>query len=170
MNARRTRRSIGLAGDGLLAICLGGMRLLASLVEDVRKTVFVLAAASLTILTLIAVLAWNLLAPTSPYPGATRTHLRWPSSFIDVRGSCIQWTTVSKTYYTAPQDQAHVIGWLKQAGWMGNFRYDDSVLKQTSRQYGLLYVAWVNEIFVESRAAGANLVSTKQMTLSVGRC
>jgi hypothetical protein len=121
------------------------------------------------LLALCGLLAWRALGP-GPYPNAARSQLRLPSQHMDFRGSCWQWTLVDKSYYTAPQDQAHVLTWLKQAGWMGNYRYQDSVLKQTSRRYGPIALARVHEIFVQGRSAGAALVSTAQTTLSIGRC
>ncbi len=127
------------------------------------------AATGLAGLSLLALLAWSLVAPP-PYPLAARSGLRPPAAHFDVRGDCVQWTIIDKAYYTAPQDQAHIIRWLKQAGWMENFRYDDSVLKQASRQYAFVHVARVREIFVEARAGGAGLVATTQTTLSFGSC
>lgn len=129
-----------------------------------------LAVGGLLAAGLLSLLAVSLFGLPGQYPHASLSGVRAPSLRAELRGGCLEWTWLSKTLYSAAGNQPQVLGWFKDHGWMTNYRYDDSVLRQTSRQSGSVGIAAAEEIFVETGAGGARFVASTQVTLSFGKC
>lgn len=126
---------------------------------------------ALAALALTAAAAWVWWAAPTPYPGGLRNRLNPPSLTLIRQQSCLAFSWVNKSFYTTAQHQADVLAWLRGHGWMKNYRFNDSVLRQSARQLGSdLQLFTSQEIFVEDIAAGAHFVSTTQTTVSVGQC
>ena len=140
---------------------------------SVRHKVYILTAlagSGLLAAGLLSLLAVGIFGLPDQYPHASLAGVRGPSLQAELRGGCLQWTWLSKTLYNSTDNQAQVLGWFKDHGWMTNYRYDDSVLRQTSRHSGSVGVAAAEEIFVETGAGGARYVASTQMTMSFGKC
>jgi hypothetical protein len=125
-------------------------------------------AATFGILLVLAVLKAQDLAVH--YPGALLTAARLPSVQVAWRAECLQIGAISKSLYSSRESQPRLLLWLRNHGWMVNYRYTDSVLQQYSSQAGPLGLTSVQEIFVRSQAGGSKFVATALMSLSIGSC
>lgn len=137
-------------------------------------TISLVALVSVLGLAGLTTVGFNLLSSPQPYPHASRSAVRAPVVALTLRKDCGQWTLITKSLYTAPQSEVQVIGWFRSNGWMQNYKFEDSVLRQTDRQWAGVGLATAQEIHVENAPGGpqlgAHLVSTTQMTVSIGKC
>lgn len=130
-----------------------------------------LLLASGLVLSCIVLASTLLVSKSSPsaYPRWSVSNVRPPVSHISLNGSSLEWVMVNRTNATSSDSPTQVLQWFKDQGWMSNFRYDDSVIRQSNRRFGIVAISTVEEVFVGSRSPGAYVTSSTQMVIVVGR-
>jgi hypothetical protein len=112
-----------------------------------------------------------LVSITSPsaYPRWNISNIQRPISHIALNGSRLEWVIVNRINATASDSPAQVLQWFKDQGWMENFRYSDSAIRQTDHRLGIMTLSTVEEVFVDGRSPGAYITSTTQTVIMIGR-
>lgn len=122
-------------------------------------TVVLLGAAA------VAALSFRAASPLSSI-----TAVRMPDVQVGWRGNCLQSSALLKSHYASQLEPDRIIDLLKTQGWMANYRYGDSVLKQRVGKAGPIAWSTVREIFVEAGSGGSHYVDTQLILVMIGNC
>jgi len=130
--------------------------------------VLIASGAALSCLVLASTALVSITSP-SAYPRWNISNIHRPISHIALNGSRLEWVIVNRINATASDSPAQVLQWFKDQGWMENFRYSDSAIRQTDHRLGIMTLSTVEEVFVDGRSPGAYITSTTQTVIMIGR-